>query len=86
MKKIVLVFLYISVGLSLFAQTEREVAAASQPQKPVYTAEQQRLRITAKDIRLVPETKLETKGYRNTKLECRRCGEVIFENSLTLLA
>lgn len=63
MKKIVLVFLYISVVLSLFAQTEREVAAASQPQKPVYTAEQQRLRITAKDIRLVPETKLETKGY-----------------------
>ena len=63
MKKIVLVGLYISVVLSLFAQTEREVAAASQPQKPVYTAEQQRLRITAKDIRLVPETKLETKGY-----------------------
>lgn len=32
------------------------------------------------------KTKLETKGYRNTKLECSRCGKVIFENSLTLLA
>ena len=25
----------------------------------------------------------QTKGYRNTKLECSKCGKVIFENSLT---
>lgn len=63
MRRIVFIFLLVFMGFVLGAQTESEVAAASQSQKPVYTAEQLRLRITAKDIRLVPESKLETKGF-----------------------
>ncbi|MCQ2596706.1 MAG: VWA domain-containing protein [Treponema sp.] len=55
MRKFVLIFLCSIMAFSVFAQTEE--------QKPVYTAEQQRLRVTAEDIRLVPETDLPTKGY-----------------------
>lgn len=54
--KIVIIFSLINAmcTLSAFAQDI---------QKPVYTSEQQRLRITAEDLRLIPERNLSTKGY-----------------------
>lgn len=58
MKKISLIVLIFMVAGAMWAQNE-----SSEDQKPVYTAAQQRLRVTAADIRLVPETELPTKGY-----------------------
>ncbi len=55
----------ISLVSVLFAQenpSEAESESAGS-QKPVYTAEQQRLRLTPQDIRLVPENDLPSKGY-----------------------